>query len=729
MTKRASHPYLKSLFSIKAKVALLCTCSIIIAVTFLFIYLINVYKDSITNNTEITMQSMSTAYSDNLSEMVMQISHSANFMMSSAAISAFVDSEGTKSNSEVEELATMFLNTNSSHEDISLVDENGTVLYSSNSNRIGTNLSNEAYYTEMISTGLNAVSNVYTSESGNPCITFAIPLRTDMQVVGFDAQNVPNSDSELTSSPEDIIPQGDVLNPNIQQTPVEEFTGAIITSVNVSQFNSLLSDINIANYTTGYAFVLDANGTYIYHPKESLIGTKAEVSELATIAAGLFSSDPQSAAEQSSDTITFTEDGSIKYAGYNTVGDNHWLLFLAADQDEILSPLKSATNRSILVSILLAVMLTLIAYLIAGRMTHPIKKITLLIRKTAELDFTEDVKDDALSKGKDETGEMSRAVHQTRSVLKEMILHISEVSNQISLSSDNLTLISNSVNDHVSDNSATAEELSASMEETAATTEQILTSIEQIGTRSKEITDKAAIGANLSSEIILRAEQLRTATESSTVIAKKIYEEVKQRTASALEQSKSVQKINVLTKTIKDISGQTNLLALNASIEAARAGEAGNGFAIVAREIGNLAQQSSSAVHDITEIVQEIYYAVENMSKSMDQTVTFLEQNVLVNYSDFLTSSEKYNTDAKSMSFTMDSIHEQIEMLNTNLHGITNSITEINLMVGEASRGVNDVAEKNSKIVEMSNHTQAMALDNTTHANGLSEIVEKFKLS
>jgi methyl-accepting chemotaxis protein len=117
------------------------------------------------------------------------------------------------------------------------------------------------------------------------------------------------------------------------------------------------------------------------------------------------------------------------------------------------------------------------------------------------------------------------------------------------------------------------------------------------------------------------------------------------------------------------------------------------------------------------------------MTKSMEQTLTFLEQNVLVNYSDFLNSSEKYNTDAKSMSFTMDSIHEQIEMLNTNLHGITDSITEINLMVGEASRGVNDVAEKNSKIVEMSNNTQAMALNNTTHANGLRKIVERFKLS
>ncbi len=726
MTKGMSHSPLKSLYSIKAKVALLCTCQVIIAVSLLFTYLINVYKDSITHNTEITMQGMSTAYADNLSEKAMQISQSANFLMSSAAISSFIETEGKENYSEVEELVKMFLNTNTSHEDISLVDENGIVLYSSNNELIGADLSGETYYTKMVSTGLSATSNVFTSDRGNACITFAIPLRTDMQVIGLDTQALPGSDTVQSSAPASDMPQG---GPSFEQTPVEEFTGAIVTSVMVSNFSSLLSNINISDYTSGYAFALDSNGTYIYHPEESLIGTKADINELVEIATNELTTTDQSTEQQTSDNITFTENGVVKYAGYSIVGDYNWFLFLSVDQAEILSPLKSAVDRSILVSILLAFLLTMSAYLLAGRMTHPIKQITQLITKTAELDFTEDIKSEALSRRKDETGEMSRAIQRMRSTLKGIIVHINEVSNDVNESSANLTLISHTVNDHVSDNSATAQELSASMEETAATTEQILTSIEQIGDRSKEITDKTGIGAALSSEIILRAEQLGSATKASSVIAKKIYEEIKLRTASALEQSKSVQKINVLTKAIKEISSQTNLLALNASIEAARAGEAGNGFAIVAGEIGSLAQQSSSAVHDITQIVQEIYQAVETMTKSMEQTLTFLEHNVLIDYNNFLDSSEKYHTDAKSMSNTMDSIHEQIELLNTNLHGISDSIAEINLMVGDASKGVSDVAEKNSKIVEMTNQTQSMALGNTAHAIGLREIVEKFKLS
>ena len=96
----------------------------------------------------------------------------------------------------------------------------------------------------------------------------------------------------------------------------------------------------------------------------------------------------------------------------------------------------------------------------------------------------------------------------------------------------------------------------------------------------------------------VRANELEETAVKNGDNANQIISEIVESLENAIEESKSVDKVNDLTMDILNISSQTNLLALNASIEAARAGEAGKGFAVVADQIRNLAEQSAKSAVD-----------------------------------------------------------------------------------------------------------------------------------
>lgn len=114
-----------------------------------------------------------------------------------------------------------------------------------------------------------------------------------------------------------------------------------------------------------------------------------------------------------------------------------------------------------------------------------------------------------------------------------------------------------------------------------------------------------------------------------------------QTTYGTLESFLEVEK---MSKEIQRIAKQTNLLALNASIEAARAGEHGRGFAIVAKNVQELAAETKGASENITTKVSEISSSVNEAMESVQKVGDMFQmiRSTLVSFSDYLIKNKNF---------------------------------------------------------------------------------------
>lgn len=358
------------------------------------------------------------------------------------------------------------------------------------------------------------------------------------------------------------------------------------------------------------------------------------------------------------------------------------------------------------VCLVFAIGALIVAFLISTRkVVNPIVKTNKELKEISALinDNNGDLTKRVNVKSSDEIGQLAQGINQFLDILQNTIGKIVEGSknldNMINSVGENVTVS----NDNAQDVSSAMEELSATMQEIAATIQTVNDNTESVGKNVVDIADKTGQINDYSQDMRERADSLAKSADENKRTTDEMVGNIVGTLKKAIEDSKSVERVNELTGEILNISSQTNLLALNASIEAARAGEAGKGFAVVADEIRQLADSSRDTANNIQAINEHVTSAVYQLIDNSNKIIKYIEETILADYDSFVQAGAQYNEDACYISETMQEFAEKTEKLKELMKNTVESIEGISSGVEQSANAVTSSAVSTSQLVEQMN--------------------------
>ncbi len=223
-----------------------------------------------------------------------------------------------------------------------------------------------------------------------------------------------------------------------------------------------------------------------------------------------------------------------------------------------------------------------------------------------------------------------------------------------------------------------------------------------------------------SSAMKARANEMEALAQTNTEVIQKKAADILDVLGEAIENSKSVDQVNSLTKEIMSISSTTNLIALNASVEAMRAGKAGEGFAVVAREIKALANSCNETAGRIQEVNQIVTDAVHNLSRHSQGLADYLSETILKEFQGFVQSGRQYKEDADYVKEMIDAFNSRTDRLQNSMAEIADSMESITKAIDDGAARISGVAGSTRSLVEdMADITSRMDVNR--------EIVEELK--
>lgn len=376
------------------------------------------------------------------------------------------------------------------------------------------------------------------------------------------------------------------------------------------------------------------------------------------------------------------------------------------------------------VSVLVVGLGLIVAFVTSNSISKPLKSVMNRMNIIANGDLSAEPLETNL---RDEIGQLVVATNEMSASTRDVLNQINIVSETVTGQSEELSQSANEVKQGAEQISITMEELASGASTQATTASDLSTAmssftskVEDVNTNSERINQSSNYVLELTDE---GSRLMDSSTEQMTTIDQIVHDAVEK--VEGLDAHS--QEISELVSVIQDIAEQTNLLALNAAIEAARAGEHGKGFAVVADEVRKLAEQSSTSVTNITDIVNRIQSESSIVAGSLRDGYKDVEEGT----GQIVSTGKMFggiNAAVTDMVNNISEISDNIADIAANTQQMNGSIQEVAAISEESAAGIQETtasSEQSSSIMEeVSGGSEQLA----SLAEELNELVHRFKV-
>ena len=456
--------------------------------------------------------------------------------------------------------------------------------------------------------------------------------------------------------------------------------------------------------TSGYAYAVTDKGMIISHPVKSKI-LSLNISQFDF---------GKKMLSRKSGFIRYNWQGTVRVLEFKQIKTTGWIVGAGVNLDDLMASATALRNFLIIIGLIsLSVLVSGIWFLLGRFVIAPINACTLFAEKmgagdlNASIEYqsddeigimvksmikmavnfralisdildiangvslsSESLKEisDTITRWSEETGAMSSKVTENATNITGNIKSIAAAAVEVSSQADSVASFSNTVSANMEETGGNVVELSMSIDTIASSIDQMYTSLNEVSKSSNagaSVTDDAAKQAALASDIINNL-------------------------------GDSAKEIGKIVDLIQGIASQTNLLSLNAAIEAAGAGEAGKGFAVVANEVKELARQTSGATQTISDTIETMQ---ENTRAAVDAIVEIVKVINEINtiMSTIAAAVEQQTTTTNEISRSIASTAENSTAVSANAEDVVKTMTQVSSTLEELSKGTEIIAQDVSK--------------------------------